>query len=590
MGSSIGSVMSSSIGSSSNRTEHIRDKQILNQHNITRYSREIKEFNTKLNDDTMRTPFSPDQAQVVVVNGVRDYLHDESVKYALRQPTKPQSSVVAGMRDNPVLLEFYQGLIKSNGDNQKFFTLLGLFSTNGEDDNGNHKQTPLMNFTTKILQHDMMHDRKLINATIRYLTKYKHVETLKKFKAAVKNAEPQVVDLPRPSTPQGSSQANAPSPGGEHLRHKRTSSTNASHAPTLSSRGRSLPDQPFVDLYQAELLQLKAREEDGTVGDVDDWTYQMETRLKAMAKTVLMFNGKEADLYQTLCAEFIDEARYNPNHAECLTLLLRLIHPHDYKAFQEDRNAEAIRHTVQGVLMHDSGKRFKQIHGIIKRELSHARNTGNKEDIQKFNDLEFAFATALPVTYSNCEYRLKYIKEVGHHQFRRNKTTSKMNPQMGSIPKKRELDSLLQTIKEKIEGKGRTLPNIVINLLRGLEKEFYSLLHTDESRKNLNLIFWGIVSADGTPPHSHEGEEVSRHKVFTKYDNPYRKYINNDTALRLVRYFEHNFLNGYTVNLPSMDAALDKEKRLYSACETTKIQDARDKAIEASKETEANKK
>ena len=251
MGSRIGSVTGSSIGSSSNRTEHLRDKQILNQHNINRYSEEIKEFNTNLEDDTMRTPLNDhirhDQAQVV--NSVRHYLHDESVKYALRQPTKPQSSVKAGMRDNPVLLEFYQGLIKSNGDNEKFFTLLGLFSTNGDDDNGNHKQTPLMNFTTKILQHDMMHDRKLINATIRYLTENRHEETLENFKAAVKNAEPQVVDLPRPSTPQGSNQANAPSPGGEYLRHERTYSTHAhaSHTPplfTTSTFGRGIRYRP----------------------------------------------------------------------------------------------------------------------------------------------------------------------------------------------------------------------------------------------------------------------------------------------------------------------------------------------------------
>ena len=346
-----------------------------------------------------------------------------------------------------------------------------------------------------------------------------------------------------------------------------------------------MAEESVIDLYQAELLRLNAREEDGKVGDVDDWTYQMENRLIAMAETVLKFNGREAYLYQALCAELINKTNYRPNDAEYLTLLLRLIHPHDYNAFQGNRNAENIRRIVECVVTHDSQNEFKLIHGIIDRTFTHAKKTKNSEDIQKFRDIEFAFATALPVTYKNCEHQLSCIADLGHKQFRQNETTGEMDRQMGSIPTKSELTINLQTIEEHLRNKPRKLPSIVRNLIMRLEKEFNSPLHTHESRKNLNLIFWGIVSHNGSPILSHDSQQVIGHKTFIKYSNPNRQFINSQTADKLVRYFERIFLKkkGYVIKLESIEMPLDKKKRTHTASKNQELKEAKDKAYEASK-------
>ena len=111
-GSSIGSVMSSSTNSSSNRTEHIREKQILNQHNIDRLQQRDQRFNTKLNDDLCAGDDGSRPKGCSCKWCTRQFVDDESVKYALRQPTKPQSSVVAGIWETTRFTGLLSSLIK----------------------------------------------------------------------------------------------------------------------------------------------------------------------------------------------------------------------------------------------------------------------------------------------------------------------------------------------------------------------------------------------------------------------------------------------------------------------------------------------
>ena len=103
------------------------EKQVQINPRIDRLSKEMVSHSTNLNDLFLQ---GDDGSGQNVLQNAQQFVDDEARRYLNRQPESmtPQSNLQASFGENPILMDFYQALLKT-GNNQAFITLIGHFAT-----------------------------------------------------------------------------------------------------------------------------------------------------------------------------------------------------------------------------------------------------------------------------------------------------------------------------------------------------------------------------------------------------------------------------------------------------------------------------